>query len=57
VSPQLVFEIAFDSIETSARHKSGLTLRSPRIVKWKDKPPEEAGTLYALKIFLRKAGT
>jgi DNA ligase 1 len=54
VSPQLVFEIAFDGIETSARHKSGLALRSPRIVKWKDKPPEEAGTLEALKILMRK---
>jgi DNA ligase-1 len=54
VSPQLVFEIAFDGIETSARHKSGLTVRSPRIVKWKNKPPEEAHTLDALKLLLRK---
>jgi DNA ligase-1 len=54
VSPQLVFEIAFEGIETSARHKSGLTIRSPRIVKWKDKPPEEADTLEALKAMLRK---
>jgi DNA ligase-1 len=54
VSPQLVFEIAFEGIETSARHKSGLTLRSPRIVKRKDKPPEEADTLEALKAMVRK---
>jgi DNA ligase-1 len=54
VSPQLVFEIAFDGIETSARHKSGLTVRSPRIVKRKDKPPEEADTLDAMKTLLRK---
>jgi DNA ligase-1 len=53
VSPQLVFEIAFEGIETSARHKSGLTVRSPRIVKWKDKPAEEADTLDALKMLLR----
>ena len=53
VSPQLVFEIAFDGIETSARHKSGLTLRSPRIVKWKDKPPEEADSLEVMKSLLR----
>ena len=53
VSPQLVFEIAFEGIETSARHKSGLTLRSPRIVKWKDKPPEEADSLEVLKSLLR----
>jgi DNA ligase-1 len=57
VSPQLVFEIAFDGIETSARRKSGLTLRSPRIVKWKNKPPEEADTLDALKALLRKGDT
>ncbi len=56
VSPQLVFEIAFEGIETSKRHKSGLTVRSPRIVKWKNKPPEEAGTLDALNTLLRKAG-
>jgi DNA ligase-1 len=56
VSPQLVFEIAFEGIETSKRHKSGLTVRSPRIVKWKDKPPEEADTLEALKAMLRKGG-
>ncbi len=54
VSPQLVFEIAFEGIETSARHKSGLTVRSPRIVKWKDKPPEEADTIDTLKALLRK---
>jgi DNA ligase-1 len=57
VSPQLVFEIAFDGIEASARRKSGLTLRSPRIVKWKDKPSEEADTLDALKAMLRKGDT
>jgi len=54
VSPQLVFEIAFEGIETSKRRKSGLTLRAPRIVKWKHKPPEEADTLEALKALLRK---
>ncbi len=57
VSPRLVFEIAFDGIETSARRKSGLTVRSPRIVKWKHKPPEEADTLDTLKALLRKGGT
>jgi DNA ligase-1 len=54
VSPRLVFEIAFDGIETSARRKSGLTVRAPRIVKWKDKPPEEADTLEVLKALLHK---
>jgi DNA ligase-1 len=57
VKPELVFEIAFEGIETSKRHKSGLTVRSPRIVKWKDKPPEEADTLDMLKSLLRKHST
>ncbi len=56
VEPRLVFEIAFDGIETSKRHKSGLTLRSPRMVKWKDKPPEEADTIESLKARLCKGG-
>jgi len=52
VSPQLVFEIAFDGIETSSRHKSGLTVLRPRIVKRKDKPPDEADSLETLKALL-----
>jgi len=54
VRPQLVFEIAFDGIETSSRHKSGLTVLAPRIVKRKDMPPEEADTLEELKMLLPK---
>jgi DNA ligase 1 len=53
VRAQLVFEIAFEGIETSARHKSGLSMRSPRIVKWKDKAPEDADSLAVLKSLLR----
>lgn len=52
VRPQLVFEIAFEGIEPSARRKSGVTLRRPRIVMWKDKPPDEADTLETLKALL-----
>lgn len=45
VKPQLVFEIAFEGIQASPRHKSGVALRFPRIVRWrKDKPVEEANT-------------
>jgi len=54
VSPQLVFEIAFDDIETSKRHKSGMAVRAPRIVRWKDKPPQEADTVEYLKALLRR---
>ncbi|MGC3944030.1 MAG: ATP-dependent DNA ligase [Chryseolinea sp.] len=46
VTPQLVFEIAFEGIARSTRHKSGIALRFPRIARWrKDKPPSEANKL------------
>lgn len=49
VEPQLVFEIAFDGIAPSSRHKSGVALRFPRMKRWrKDKPPKEAVTLKEL---------
>lgn len=52
VRPQLVFEIAFEGVEPSARRKSGIALRGPRIVRWKDKPPEEADSLESLNALL-----
>jgi DNA ligase 1 len=46
VKPVLVFEIAFEGIAKSSRHKSGIALRFPRIKRWrKDKNIEEANTL------------
>ena len=50
VKPCVVLEIAFDSINESKRHKSGLALRFPRIhrIRW-DKPADEADTLENLK--------
>ena len=54
VTPELVFEIAFEGINTSSRHKSGVALRFPRINRWrKDKPKEEANTLEDLKALLQ----
>ena len=46
VKKELVLEIAFDSINESKRHKSGLALRFPRIhrIRW-DKPIKETDTL------------
>jgi DNA ligase-1 len=53
VTPQLVFEIGFEGINASARHKSGIAVRFPRILRWrKDKPVEEADTLENLKRIL-----
>lgn len=46
VTPELVFEIAFEGIAASNRHKSGLALRFPRMKRWRhDKPAKEANTL------------
>lgn len=43
VAPELVLEVAFDAIQPSSRHKSGLAMRFPRIkrIRW-DKPAKEA---------------
>jgi DNA ligase 1 len=49
VKPLLVFEIAFEGIAKSSRHKSGIALRFPRIKRWrKDKKVDEANTLQDL---------
>lgn len=50
VTPQLVFEIAFEGISASSRHKSGVAVRFPRIVRWRhDKLPKDANSLDDLK--------
>ncbi|MDX2192771.1 MAG: ATP-dependent DNA ligase [Gemmatimonadales bacterium] len=46
VEPQLVFELAFEGLQPSPRHKSGIAVRFPRIARWRrDKPAAEADTL------------
>jgi DNA ligase-1 len=46
VQPVQVFELAFEGINPSKRHKSGVAVRFPRILRWrKDKPASEANTL------------
>ncbi|WP_291907475.1 ATP-dependent DNA ligase [Chitinophaga sp. CB10] len=53
VEPVQVFEIAFEGIAASNRHKSGIALRFPRIARWrKDKPVSEINTLDDLKRLL-----
>ena len=50
VTPHHVFEIAFEGIAPSKRHKSGVATRFPRILRWRqDKSIEEANTLDDLK--------
>jgi DNA ligase-1 len=53
VKPELVFEIAFEGIAESNRHKSGVALRFPRMSRWrKDKKLEDINTLDDLKAIL-----
>ena len=50
VQPKLVFEIAFEGVANSSRHKSGVAVRFPRILRWrKDKSINEANTVDDLK--------
>ncbi len=54
VAPELVFEIAFEGIAASRRHKSGVAFRFPRIHRWRrDKSPAEADRLESLLGLLR----
>jgi len=53
VKPELVFELAFENIQLSSRHKSGLAVRFPRMLRWRlDKTPAEADTLEAIQKIL-----
>lgn len=50
VNAELVFELGFEGINKSSRHKSGIAVRFPRIMRWrKDKPASEADTLATLQ--------
>ncbi|WP_026976617.1 ATP-dependent DNA ligase [Flavobacterium tegetincola] len=50
VTPQLVFEIGFEGIALSKRHKSGIATRFPRILRWRiDKKIDEANSIEDLK--------
>ena len=57
VPPEHVFEIAFEGIQASPRHKSGVALRFPRMLRWRqDKPVQEANTLDDLNALLETYG-
>jgi DNA ligase-1 len=53
VEPKLVFEVAFDSVHRSPRHKSGVAMRFPRVnrIRW-DKPAAEADRLETLQAMI-----
>ncbi|WP_299154813.1 ATP-dependent DNA ligase [uncultured Tateyamaria sp.] len=57
VTPHHVFEIAFEGIQASSRHKSGVALRFPRMSRWRhDKPLQEANSLDDLNEMLKTYG-
>jgi DNA ligase 1 len=53
VTPELVFELAFEGIRRSTRHKSGVAVRFPRMHRWReDKPAAEADTIDTVRALL-----
>ena len=57
VTPTLVFELGFEGIARSPRHKSGLAVRFPRMLRWRiDKTPAQADTIEVLRAMLDGGG-
>ena len=55
VTPTLVFELGFEGIQHSPRHKSGIAVRFPRILRWRtDKDVAEADSIDALQALLAR---
>ncbi|HWC88367.1 MAG TPA: ATP-dependent DNA ligase, partial [Pirellulales bacterium] len=53
VEAKLVFELHFEGLQVSARHKAGIAVRFPRMANWRrDKPAEEADTLDTVRALL-----
>lgn len=53
VKPELVFELGFEGIQASSRHKSGVAVRFPRMLRWRtDKKAADADTLARVKNLL-----
>ncbi|MDP9171249.1 MAG: cisplatin damage response ATP-dependent DNA ligase, partial [Acidobacteriota bacterium] len=53
VKPELVFELAFEGIQKSTRHKSGIAVRFPRMARWRvDKKAEEADSIETIRALL-----
>ncbi len=54
VEPVQVFELGFEAIAPSSRHKSGVAVRFPRMLRWRtDKPASEADTLESLRRLIK----
>ena len=53
VKPELVFELAFEGIQRSTRHKSGIAVRFPRMARWRtDKRADQADTIETVRSLL-----
>jgi DNA ligase-1 len=53
VKPDLVFELAFEGIQRSTRHRSGIAVRFPRMARWRtDKRPQDADSLDTVRALL-----
>jgi DNA ligase-1 len=56
VVPSMLFELGFEGIQRSPRHRSGIAVRFPRMLRWRtDKPLHEADTLATLEALLNHA--
>ncbi|HUP89945.1 MAG TPA: ATP-dependent DNA ligase, partial [Longimicrobiales bacterium] len=56
VKPEQVFEVAFEGIQRSPRHRSGVAVRFPRILRWRDdKTAAEADTIEMLRTLMESA--
>ncbi len=54
VKPELVFELAFEAVQDSKRHKAGIAVRFPRINRWRhDKKANEADTVDSVRALMR----
>jgi DNA ligase-1 len=53
VKPELVFELAFEGIQRSPRHRSGIAVRFPRMARWRrDKTAEQADSIDTIRSLL-----